>query len=412
MARPGLTIEKLDGGLGRRSPNQDMVTAVVMNAVDTVDMIAGNIYTLRSLQDAELLGLSDQYDADNAVLVYHRLKRLFHHNPSIIVHFMPVGQAVTMAQMVDPALNYAAKLLRDKKGEVVQTMIARNPDELYEPTIEEGLDSDSIAAVSKAQELANSEFAKDRYCEFFIEGRSFTGTATAATDFRSLETDCPDVSLVIFADNDISTANAAYAGYAAVEDFTGLVSKAAVSQNAGELIPDFNLTDAFAGVFINAGLSSGNHINTYSDVDLDTLNAKGYIIATGTSGIFGYHILDTHTCTGLDSDYAYVENNRTIKKAIKLARLSVLPRVKGRLYVDENTGQMAPEEVKEIEAVTEAALNPMLADGDLSGGVDAYIDPAQNILATSKFEIKLTFVPVAIGRRISLKIGFNNPFKP
>jgi len=40
-----------------------------------------------------------------------------------------------------------------------------------------------------------------------------------------------------------------------------------------------------------------------------------------------------------------------------------------------------------------------------------FVDPNQNVLTTSKLDVKLTFVPVAIGREITLKIGFNNPFK-
>jgi hypothetical protein len=51
----------------------------------------------------------------------------------------------------------------------------------------------------------------------------------------------------------------------------------------------------------------------------------------------------------------------------------------------------------------------MVADGDISGGVDAYVDPAQDVLSTSKIEVLLTFVPVAINRKITLKIGFDNP---
>lgn len=70
---------------------------------------------------------------------------------------------------------------------------------------------------------------------------------------------------------------------------------------------------------------------------------------------------------------------------------------------------MAPETVKDLETTTKVSLDPMVASGDISGGVDAYIDPAQNVLATSEFEVLLTFIPVAIGRRITLKVGFKNP---
>lgn len=413
--RPRLIVQKLNGGLGRRNPSADMVTGSVMNAVATSEMVLGNIYTLKNIQEVESLGITAEYDEANKVLVYERLRRFFVHNPSITVYFMPVAQGVTLTQMVDKDNNYLAKLLRDKAGEIVQASVSLNPDEDYTPTIETGLDKDSIDAIYKAQALADSEWAKDRYCEIYIEGRSFSGTSAAALNLRTLLSECPDISVVIGADYQVSNRDNLYKGYAAVEDYTAMVSKADVSQNAGEQIGDFNLTNVDAKTFIIPGLSSGNKLSDYSDTDLDNLDDRGYIYFApivnlgGISSTAGIYINDTHTCAKITSDFAYGENNRTIKKAIKLAKAALTPKVKGRIYVDESTGFMAPETVKDLETITKVSLDPMVANGDISGGVDAYINPEQNVLATSEFIVLLTFIPVAIGRRITLKVGFRNP---
>lgn len=407
--RPKLIVQKLNGGLGRRNPSADMVTGSVMSAIATAQMVLGNIYTLKNIQEVEALGITKDYDTTNKVLVYERLRRFFVHNPSITLHFMPVAQSVTLTQMVDKDNNYLAKLLRDKAGEIVQATVSLNPDEEYTPVIETGMDKDSIDAVYKAQALSDAEWSKDRYCDIYVEGRSFSGTSAASINLRTLINECPDVSVIIGADYQVSKRDALFQGYAAVEDYAAMVSKAAVSQNAGELINDFNLTDVAENVFIIPGLSSGNKVSDYSETDLDTLNDKGYIFYTSVSGVAGIFINDTHTCTEITSDFAYGENNRTIKKAIKLAKVALAPRVKGRLYVDENTGFMAPETVKDLETTAKVSLDPMLAAGDISGGVDCYIDPEQNVLSTSEFEVLLTFIPVAIGRKITLKVGFRNP---
>lgn len=413
--RPKLIVQKLNGGLGRRNPSADMVTGSVMNAVATSEMVLGNIYTLKNIQEVETLGITKDYDQTHKVLVYERLRRFFIHNPSITVHFMTVAQGVTLTQMVDKDNNYLARLLREKAGEIVQVSVALNPKEDYTPVIETGLDKDSIDAIYKAQALSNVEWTKDRYTEIYLEGRSFSGTSEAALNLRTLLSECPDISVVIGADFEVSSRGDLYKGYAAVEDFAAMVSKAAVSQNAGEQINDFNMTHVDEKIFIVPGLSSGTRLGNYSDTDLDTLDSKGYIFfapvfglggVSSTSGIF---INDTHTCDKITSDYAYTENNRTIKKAIKLAKTALTPKVKGRLYVDENTGFMAPETVKDLETTTKVSLDPMVAAGDISGGVDAYINPEQNVLASSEFEVYLTFIPVAIGRRITLKVGFRNP---
>lgn len=413
--RPRLIVQKLNGRLGRRSPSADMVTGSVMNAVATSEMELGNIYTLKNIQQVEALGITKEYDQTHKVLVHERLRRFFVHNPSITVHFMPVPQGVTLTQMVDKDNNYLARLLREKAGEIVQASVSLNPKEDYTPVIETGLDKDCIDAIYKAQALSDAEWAKDRYTEIYIEGRSFSGTSAGALNLRTLLSECPDVSVVIGADFEVSSRGDLYKGYAAVEDFAAMVSKAAVSQNAGEQTADFNLTHVDERTFIIPGLSSGTRLGTYSDTDLDTLDGKGYIFFApvvnigGVSSTAGIFINDTHTCDKITSDYGYTENNRTIKKAIKLAKAALTPKVKGRLYVDENTGFMAPETVKDLETTTKVSLDPMVAAGDISGGVDAYINPEQNVLASSEFEVYLTFIPVAIGRRITLKVGFRNP---
>lgn len=411
MDRPRLNVVRTNGNLGRKATTNDMITAVVMNGVATSEMVLGTIYQLNSMDDVEALGINPAYDDTNKVLFYHRLNKLFFYNPSIVIYLMPVAQTVTLTQMADKANNYLAKVLKDKAGEVNLAMIALNPADTYTPTITTGLDSDCITAMYKLQELADYEFSKDRFCDFFLEGRAFSGNAGAVLNVRTITEKCPDVSMVLFNDYDVAHLKPEYNKYAAVEDFVALVSLAAVSQNAGEHIDLFSLTDTANGHYLNAGLSSGAHIDTFSDANLDLLNEKGYVIATIVPGIAGYHIVDTNTCTDLASDYAYVENNRTIKKAIRLARVALLPRVKSRIYVDPNTGKIKAENAKELEVVVTESLKPMLSAGDISGGIDCFIDPNQNILSTSTLNVKLTFVPVAIGRTITLSIGFKNPFK-
>jgi hypothetical protein len=407
--RSKITVTKSNGNLGRRTPNADMVSALVMNGVATASYALGDIVEFRSAADAEALGLDAAYDAANNVLVHHHIERFFLRNASGILHVMLVDQAVTLTEMVDKDEDYLAKLLRDKAGAVVQWAVALNPVIGYVPTLVTGLDEDVVDAIPKAQELINAEFEKFRYSDGIIEGRSFNGTTAAALDLRTLEAE--NVSVVIASDPAIADDHAIKNGYAAVGDVLGLVSFAAVSQNIGEQSADFNLTNAAQNVFETAGLSSNKPLADYTDTDLDTLHDKGYIFADVNAGEVGFWLNDSSTCTGLDSDYAYLENNRTINKAIKQARAALNPRIKARIYVDPDTGKISATDAKSFESDVVAKLRPMKADGDISGGIDCYVDPEQNILATSEIKVEVTFVPVAIGRQIKLTIGFKNPLK-
>lgn len=405
----GLNIEKTNGNLGRTASNTDMVSAIVMNGVVTSNLTLDTVYELRSVEDAEALGLNADYDDTNNVLVYHHIQRAFLRNPSIILHIMLVAQSVTLTQMVDKDQEYLAKLLREKNGEIVQWAVARNPEIGFTPTLISGLDEDVVNAVPKAQELLTFEETQFRFSDGFIEGRSFNGTATNALDLRTLNSD--GVSVVIGADTNISKAKAIYNGYAAVGDVLGLCSLVEVSQNIGELAVEFNLTDANNEAFIVAGLSSNKPMSEYSGTSIETLNSKGYIFGEATPGTAGYWLNDGHNCVVNTSDFAYKEGSRTIKKAIKLARTALLPRIKRRIPVDTNTGFISKPEAKDLESIIETSIAVMQSDGDISGGIRAWVNPEQNVLSTSKFECELTFVPVAIGRAITLKIGFNNPFK-
>jgi len=409
--RPTTTITKRNGSLGRRANNTDAVFGLVL----TAPLIAGGmqngvVYPMKSIRDAIAIGITALYDTTNNVLVYHHINRFFTRNPNAFLYFLSAPQTAKLADLVDVAQNYAPKLLREQAGKVKFLGVARNPAAGYTPVLANGLDSDVLAAVANAQALYTSEFGQFRYADFLIEGRSFNGTAAAAKDLRTLLS--PNVSVTIVADPAISGANAAYAGYAAVGDVLGIISQAAVSQDPGELTPAFNLNNNGLGMFLTAGLSSNADIHTYAAADLDLLNDKGYICPDVVAGLDGFYLNDSHTCSALlNNDYAYIENNRTIEKMIFLARTAILPKVKSRLKIDPSNGQLLAEECKAIETIGKSALQGMVTDGDLSGGVDCYVEPEQDLLSGADLQIEISAVPISIGRQIAIGIGFSNPFK-
>jgi hypothetical protein len=322
---------------------------------------------------------------------------------------MLLAQSVTMANMVDIAnVNNAKKLLKDANGAIKNLFVFRCPPTGYTVTNNGGLNAEVIAAIPKAQELVDQEFSEYRYCNIVVEGRNFNGSAGDATNLRSLA--APNVAVVIAADLDVSAINALHNGYAAIGDVAGLVSLAAVSQNIGEKVAEFNLENKAQGWFEKVGISSNLTISSYAANALDTLNTKGYIFADFVPGLPGVYLNDSHMAVVASSDYAYLENNRTINKAIELARTALLPKVNSRLFVDPVTGFLATAEVAGLEELARVSLLPMQTDGDISGGIDAYINPEQDLLSTSELEVELTFIPRAIARAITLKIGFTNPF--
>lgn len=411
MSRNTVTVTKSTGGLGRREPNTDNIAGLISTGVAVVGGLQlGTTYTLKSIQDLESLLVNAAYDTTNDVLLYHHVKRFFMRNPSGELWLRVAARTVTMAELVTKTNAHAKQLLVDAGGKVKVLGVNRNPATGYAATLATGLDSDVIAAIPLAQALVVEEAAQFRDLDAVIlEGRSYNGLPSAALDLRTKAS--PNVHVTIAADPAVSASGTLSAGYAAVGDILGLAAKAAVSQNIGERTADFNLNIPAESVFMTAGLSSNALITTYSDSQLDTLHDKGYIFPESIPGISGFFLNDSHSCDVISSDYAYMENNRTINKAIRAARTALIPQVNGRIKVEAGTGKMSAADKSRLEDSVVNAVEPMEVDGDISGGVSAYIDPEQNLLTASKIAVKLTFVPISIGRKIDLVVGFTNPLK-
>ena len=57
-----VVINKLSGGLGRRNPEQDMVSGLLFDGEPTDKFDLAKVERLASLEDAEALGITADYD--------------------------------------------------------------------------------------------------------------------------------------------------------------------------------------------------------------------------------------------------------------------------------------------------------------------------------------------------------------
>ena len=122
------------------------------------------------------------------------------------------------------------------------------------------------------------------------------------------------------------------------------------------------------------------------------------------SGITGTYLNDSFTATGLETDFAYIENNRTIDKAIRSINKVLIKKVSGPAYIDPDTGLLEASGVAALEGLCDDVLDQMVRDGEVSG-YEVYINPKQQVLKTSKLEIIVKIIPVGTLRKIEVKIG-------
>jgi Protein of unknown function (DUF2586) len=187
----------------------------------------------------------------------------------------------------------------------------------------------------------------------------------------------------------------------AVGAVLGAMSKAAVHQSIA-WVERFNLSDGFELETIR--LADGT--NNPSTSTLTALNTKRYLVFRKHVGISGSYLNDTHTCVSATNDYGSIELNRAIQKAKREIRKQLLPDLNSPLTVDGDTGKLAAGSIKYFENKTARPLNVMQAAGEISD-FGVYINPNQDVLATSTLQIQVKIVPRGVARNIVVNIGFS-----
>jgi len=431
-----VVINKLSGGLGRRSPEQDMVSGLLFSGLETSKLKFDQIQRLASLEDAENLGITENYDI-NGQSAYYQIQQFFRMNPSGDLYVMLVG-----TEVYGDTVKKAMSMQEKANGNIRQMAIIFSGSTTFAQT------KDALAIAQEQADLAYTDYMP---FEIILEGKGFNAAVEAdSPSLASLNSE--NVSVVIAMDvekaaeqkliqqdtnkvytltsdeelvpsqssSDIYNVRNAdglkkdgsvvlefafqepYKNTAAVGLALGALSKAKVSENIA-WIEKFNLT---GNGFAKPGFVGGKEIKSLGD--LRTLNEKRYIFTQTHTGLAGVYFNDSHTCTTGTSDFAYIENNRTINKATRLLRTALLPKLASPVLVDID-GKLPQSVSKSFEGLCRSALESMVANQEVSA-FDVYVDPKQNILATSELKVKAEITPVGTARKITVDLGFKNPF--
>lgn len=184
----------------------------------------------------------------------------------------------------------------------------------------------------------------------------------------------------------------------------GVVALAKVSESIA-WVGNYNMSNGVECEVL--AFANGQYFSAAAITDnvLETLNVRRYIFLKKFVGLSGSYFNDSHTAIIQSSDYAYIENNRTIDKATRLLYTAFLPRLNSPLQLNKTGGTLSDQTVADFESVGEVALDQMVRDGELSAK-SVVINPAQNVLATSKIVVAVTLVINGVARYIEIPIGF------
>lgn len=181
----------------------------------------------------------------------------------------------------------------------------------------------------------------------------------------------------------------------------GAVSLAAVNESIA-WISKFNIDN---GVECNyLAFTNGVTWKASSTGFISGLDAYGYVFLKKEMDITGSFFNDSSTCISVSSDYAYIENGRTIDKSIRSMRFYVVPALAAPIYFNED-GTINEGSIKYFESLAQRGLDDMVAAGELSAA-KATVDPTQDVLSTSELVISVQLIPVGVARTIIINVGF------
>lgn len=393
-----------DGGFNRRLPSNESGSGFIFEggAAAPAGLAFGETSDpLTGLEQAEALGIDEDYDTDNDVLIWHHLKRFWHYSPNAKVWLILTAAAVSMEDMADSANPYLSKLIQDSEGEAktIGLVVSPGVSSAAEPVA--GIAPDVLAAIPKAQATAEAQAVNYRNVLVVLEGYALDGTAGAMDDLR--EMDAGNVVVTCLADPAVWENGASYENYAEVGTTVGIISRSPVHENGG-WTEKYNLQDRAEGFFLTIGLSDGALAKT-REAEYDQLTQKGVAFARTYPQQDGVYFEDSPTCAPLNSDFAYWTERRVMNKAIIAVYNALFPKINGPIRVDSETGKLDLEVVKSYEALGQSELDNMETNGEISGG-QSFIDPDQDVITSGKLINKIRIVAVATGRIIEVQIGF------
>jgi hypothetical protein len=397
-----ITFNIQQGGLGRRRPGSDYISAIIM-AFTTANLPSGfaandRIKKINSLDEAIDLGITEAAVGNGKILYYHidEFFRLYGAKTSSIGElWLNLYDDLAVLDVAD-----FRDLQTAASGDIRQFSVY--PDVPF------------AGSLLSTAGTAMDELLNEKTPAVCIMGGDLSGFATIGLlpDVRVLD------NLFCSVDGSQDGTGRGAALFASEGKTIGglgailaITAAAKVSDNIG-WVAQFDISDNVE--YQQPAIGNGILFDALTDADINTLQTNGLIFARKRNGIVGAYYDDAPQAVAVDSDFAYIENARTMQKAIRGINEKLLPFINSPLQVNATTGFLSEATIFELESAVLEALELMATDTEISVDEDTgrlplnsvFIDPDQNILATSKVNIVVRIVPIGVQRETVVNIGF------
>lgn len=386
----GVKFIRENGGLGRHQEGTDFISGLIVYGESAVDKTL-----VLSVSELEGLNITS---TSHLVLFYH-ISEFFRINEGAKLYIQSVESSDGNYTEVKMLQNFAGRNIR-------QLAVC----DFKKPI------SGLSASVSKLNTIATELAEINIPLSILLSMKVETQQMTQLTDLHTLNAE--RVSVVIGQDKGgfgayLSESNASLSCIGAV---LGAVSKAKVHESIAWVEKQNLVSTAYAKALTGdedkareldvTGFCDGSATGDYTPQQLESINEKGYLFLVKHAGEVGTYLNDSFTATNVESDYAYIENNRTIDKTIRAINKVLFKKVSGPAYIDPDTGLLEQTGVVALESLCDEPLDEMKRLGEISG-YSVHINPNQRVLQTSKLEVVIKIIPVGTLRKIEVKIGLS-----
>lgn len=404
MPKNAITFNIQEGGLGRAIPGKDYYSGIAFPFVDgelpTGFATGDRFKKVFTLQEAEALGITSDSVNDATKIAHYHIAQYFRMlsksgNTGVLFIYLFDENAGVYdgGQEVEDLQNFADGELRQigvyydialasslvtAVSDSIETLIGQD-----RPTI--GIIGADISAVADLSLLVDLRVLGESWVSVDI---AQDGSGTGKALFDSVGQSITALGATL-----------------------GTIALSNVHENIG-WVAKFDVADSVE--FQEPAFANGQLSKDIADSLIDTIDTQGYIQLIKRQEITGTFYMDSPQTTLATSDFAFIENSRTIQKAVRLSRQKLLPFINSPLYVDAVSGQLSEVTIFGLENAVLTGLEEMATAGEISvnqatgklpnGSV--LIDPNQNVLTTSQVVITVKIVPVGVAREIIVNIGF------
>lgn len=375
MSFEGVNVNKLNGGLGRTSGQDDRVIALICGMTLPAGMAYNTVYELLDITTAEDLGITKTSDDTNSELVHYHLSEAFRLCPGFTFRLIPVEKTETITTLVaDDALVSAIRGIAGINVLLVAGVVSPVASALTDAVLLQGL----VTSFEAEHLLIDG---------IFVEG---TGGATpievtAYPDLRTIT--APNITYVIAQDPAVALLKTGYAKHAAIGTVAGSIAVRKVHEDLGSVDIEekprsrkgeesYSLSSELLGYWLSSALSDGTTFKSLSPAEQKELTARGYMYVGNFADYDGFYFNGCPTAVSKTSDYAYFNFNCIWNKAARIIRKTLIPKIRSKIPKD-STGAIKSTWLSAAEGLILSKLEAMETAENIDGS-DVYIDPLQS----------------------------------